>query len=101
MELNRNQYFLFGLVLLLVGIQLRMVDSYVLNEQATKFLAEKFGTRAQDAAAQTALPTLDLATGGAGSVPMRTVRPPIWLGWAFMSVGAVLVLHSLAMKRPD
>jgi hypothetical protein len=28
------------------------------------------------------------------------LRPPVWLGYALMSVGGVLMLHSLAMKRP-
>jgi hypothetical protein len=32
---------------------------------------------------------------------LRTVKLPVWTGWATISVGAVLVLHSLAMKRPD
>jgi hypothetical protein len=31
MEINRNQYFLAGIVLLFVGIQFRLVDSVTLN----------------------------------------------------------------------
>ena len=30
----------------------------------------------------------------------RTIRPPKWLGWAFLSAGAVLVLQSFAMPKP-
>jgi len=41
MEINRNQYFLIGLVILLLGLQVRMVETYVLNEKASKFLAER------------------------------------------------------------
>jgi hypothetical protein len=37
----------------------------------------------------------------AGPLPRKTVRPPEWLGWCFMSVGGVLILHSLAMPRPN
>jgi hypothetical protein len=29
-----------------------------------------------------------------------TVKPPEWLGWCLMSVGAVLALHSLSMPKP-
>ncbi len=99
MDMNRNQYFLIGLVILALGIQLRLVDSYILNQSSTKFLAQRLGTPEQQAGAK-ALPVMDVGTGGA-SESLRRVRPPIWLGWALMSVSAVLILHSLAMKKPD
>ncbi len=99
MDMNRNQYFLMGLVILALGIQLRLVDSYILNIASTKFLAKRMGTPKQQAAANS-LPRLDTATGGATET-LRRVRPPVWLGWALMSVSAVLILHSLAMKKPD
>jgi hypothetical protein len=35
-----------------------------------------------------------------GPTPRRTIRPPEWLGFALMSIGGVLMLHSLAMKKP-
>ena len=37
----------------------------------------------------------------AGPLPKKTVRPPEWIGWCLMSVGGVLILHSLAMPRPN
>lgn len=95
MEINRNQYFLAGLVILGLGLQLRLVDSYVLNEPCSQFLAKR-------------LKKAEVATTGSVSsfiaapipVPRQTVRPPTWLGWAMLSAGGVLVLHSLAMRRP-
>jgi hypothetical protein len=91
-EVNRNQYFLMGLVVLFLGIQFRLVDSFVLNEKASRFVAERFkGQAASDAGGL--MPAV-------GPTPRRTLKPPTWIGWAFMSVGAVLILHSLAMKRP-
>lgn len=91
MELNRNQYFFMGLVILLLGLQVRMVNAYVLNEDATRFLAEKFHKPVEGQ-------TLSLI---AQSTPARkVVEPPEWLGWCLMSVGAVLILHSLAMPKP-
>lgn len=90
-EINRNQYFLIGLVILLLGLQVRMVESYVLNEKASRVVAERLvSLGGGDEAFMPA----------AGPTPRRTVRPPIWVGYAFISLGAVLVLHSLAMKRP-
>jgi len=96
-EINRNQYFLFGLVMLFLGVQLRMVDSFVLTPEATKVLAQTVGHPAAkaDEIRQTAM--LD----SPAPVLKKTVRPPEWIGWALLSFGAVLVLHSWAMPRPD
>lgn len=91
MEFNRNHYFMAGIVLLLLGIQLRMVDAFVLNEGTTRLLSEQAG--GATSAAVSILPAI-------GPAPRKTVRPPEWLGWALMSIGSVLILHSLAMKGP-
>ena len=93
MEINRNQYFMVGLILLLLGLQVRMVETFVLNERASKFVAERLTISGESGDGQPFLPA-------AGPMPRRTLRPPDWLGYALISVGAVLVLHSLAMKRP-
>ena len=43
MDLNRNQFFFIGLLVLLIGLQVRYVSAYVLNPEATQFLAERTG----------------------------------------------------------
>jgi len=93
-EINRNQYFMVGLVILLLGLQARMVDTFVLNEKASRFVAERLAsvTGGEDTT-QSFLPAV-------GPTPRRTLRLPTWIGYALISTGAVLVLHSLAMKRP-
>ena len=91
MELNRNQYFFIGLVVLALGLQLRVVTAYVLNQEATQFLAEKFHKPAEGQ-------TLSLVAQGTGA--RKVLEPPEWLGWCMISVGSVLVLHSLAMPKP-
>ena len=91
MEFNRNHYFMAGIVLLLLGIQLRMIDAFVLNESTSRFIAQRAAGSAS--AAVSILPSI-------GPAPRRTVKPPDWLGWALMSVGSVLILHALAMKGP-
>ncbi len=95
MDLNRNQFFFLGLVVLLVGLQVRFVSSYVLNPKATKFLAERTGQTSSAGAA-----SLFAVTGGGSAGPRKVLQPPEWLGWCLMSVGAVLVLHSLALQKP-
>lgn len=93
MEFNRNHYFMLGLVLLALGLQLRIVESYVLNEHATKVAAQVLKPTASQSPG---FPPLVI-----GSVPQRhVVRPPKWVGAILLSVGGVLVLWSLAMQKP-
>lgn len=92
MELNRNHYFMAGVVLLLLGIQLRLVDSYVLNEQSTRLLTPQ----ASSSGLMNVRPFIQSVT----PAPHKVVKPPEALGWALMSVGSVLILHALAMKAP-
>ena len=94
MEFNRNQYFFLGIVILLLGLQVRMVSAYVLTPDATRFLAERtHSTSSSEGAAVTFASDL-------GALPNKVIHPPEWLGWCLISVGAVLILHSLAMPKP-
>jgi hypothetical protein len=94
MDLNRNQFFFIGLVVLLIGIQVRYVSAYVLNPEATRFLAERTGQ------SNAGMSSMFSATAGTPFGPRKVFQPPEWLAWCLMSVGAVLCLHSLAMPRP-
>ena len=93
MDLNRNQFFFIGLVVLLLGLQVRYVSAYVLNPEATKFLAERTG---QSASSNMFL----AAVSGTSAAPRKVLQPPEWLSWCLISMGAVLCLHSLAMQKP-
>lgn len=95
MELSRNQFFMFGLIVLCIGLHLRYVESFVLNERTTKFFSKTLSDDAESA--ETQLNTF-LATKGPPQ--LRTVNPPRWLGWSLLSVGAVMVLYSLVMQKP-
>jgi hypothetical protein len=94
MDLNRNQFFFIGLLVLLIGLQVRYVSSYVLTPEATQFLAERTGN------SSTATASIFSAAGGLGMGPRKVLTPPEWLPWCLISVGSVLCLHSLAMPRP-
>jgi hypothetical protein len=89
MEFNRNQFMLAGVLVLLLGFQFRTFESFTLNEKTTKFVATRLGGEPA--------PTTTLV---AVAPARKVVRPPTWLGWSLMSVGSVLILHSLAMKKP-
>ena len=93
MEFNRNQYLFLGIVILLLGLQVRMVSAYVLTQDATRFLAERSHTSSSEG-------VVFSFANDAGMIPNKVIHPPEWLGWCLISVGAVLMLHSLAMPKP-
>lgn len=92
--MNRNHFFLLGLVILFSGIQLRMVESFVLNDQATAWVAAR-----TDDAQTTPGEMFVRAFPSLAPEQKRTITPAPWVGWAVLSAGAVLVLHSLAMPK--
>jgi hypothetical protein len=96
MELNRNQIFLTGIVLVLLGAQFRWVESFVLNEKTTQIVAE----RMQQSQQGTSPGPLKTALISSAPAARRTVTPPRWLGLSLISIGSVLILQSLAMRRP-
>jgi protein-S-isoprenylcysteine O-methyltransferase Ste14 len=98
MDLNRNQFFMAGLIVFLLGVQLRMVEAFVLNERATQFVAQRNAQlKGNQVASAGDLPTLFAAQS---PVAKKRIEPPRWIGWAMVSVGTVLILHSLAMRKP-
>jgi len=98
MDFNRNQYFMAGLVVFMLGIQLRFVDGFVLNERATQVLRQ----RVQQMRGPQVASASESATLFASSLPgiNHVIHPPGWLGWSLVSVGSVLILYSLALKKP-
>jgi hypothetical protein len=96
MEFTRTHYLVVGLLLLFLGIQARVIDSYVLNEPTTRFLAERFGPKPEGVGNG-----LVKLVASDAPLPRKSIRPPDWLGYALMSVGLVLAMQGAAMKRPD
>jgi hypothetical protein len=83
--------YMAGIIVLMLGIHFRLVESVVLTDQATQFVAEK-------------MESLDLANSTPNMftrVPAakKVITPPRWLGWSLLSIGGVMVLHSLAMRK--
>jgi hypothetical protein len=98
MHFNRNQFMIVGLVLLLLGLQFRLVDSFVLNEKSTKFLVRR-ATQPEKTSIWK-LP-VSLTARSTASVQRKSIQPPRWLAWSFISVGAVMLLHGIALRKPD
>ncbi len=94
MSMYRNRYFLAGVLLVLLGIQFRMVDSFVLNEPTTRALARV--TKSTPVADNSNMTSFLMTVH---PKPMKRVTPPRWLGLAMITVGAVVSCHALAIPR--
>jgi hypothetical protein len=94
MSLYRNRYFLAGILLILLGLQFRRVESFVLNERCTRLVAKATKT-----------PIVDNTTTF-GSIfetvtpPIRKrVTPPRWLGLSMIAVGCVITFHAFSIPK--
>ncbi len=94
MKMTRNRYFLLGVLLILLGIQFRMIESFVLNEPATRTLAKV--TKQAD---PQQFDTMQSFLMQVHPKPTKRVEPPRWLGLAMITVGAVVSLHAMAIPR--
>ena len=84
------------MLLLLIGIQFRMVHSFRLNEPTTRTLQRVMKV----ADAEPTPRSMDLMMR-VHPHPTKTVTPPRWLGLGLLTIGAVVTLHALAMPRYD
>lgn len=116
---NRIHYMTVGLLLVFVGFHFRVVETFVLTPQATKFLQEQsdgmdFGGNAygQNAyndynqqgmfaptyqqASTYGTPTWQSAGYSQGNAfgyqQQKAITPPTWLGWPMICIGGVLFL---------
>ena len=89
--MNRNHYLMLGTVLLLVGIAIFKVDNVTLTEETTKFMAQATAPEGSGDGTTVLQPAV---------VPKKTFRIPPAVRFALISIGAVLMLHAIAMQKP-
>jgi hypothetical protein len=95
MDITRNQFFFAGLLCILLGGQFLLVETVDLTPEFTQFLAERtHHPLASVGAASSSFTQSDKPT------IKKTINPPERIGWALLSVGVVLILHSWGMKKP-
>ncbi|MDP6444554.1 MAG: hypothetical protein QF805_12245 [Pirellulaceae bacterium] len=73
MEINRNQYFALGVVVLLLGIQFRNVESFTLNAEVSQVIREQL-KKPQDAQFVSALSPLRNSLWSIRCKPARMAR---------------------------
>lgn len=96
MALDRNRYFMFGVILFLLGIQFRMVDSFVLNEGSAQAL-QRIAKQAKVADANRASANTFMQSAPAIN---KTFKHPPWLGFVLLTAGGVMSLHALVLPKP-
>lgn len=88
--MKRHHLLLVGLLLFFAGVQFRLVESFTLSEKSSRFIATQM-SRSGPMQPQPAM--------WQNAPARKVVQPPRWLGLALMSVGSVLALKSISMRR--
>jgi hypothetical protein len=79
-------------VLFLLGLQFRLIDSFVLNENSTRAL-QRFAQKAKIADNVATNIYMQVAS------PKKSLNPPNWLGFVLLTVGGVVSLHAMVLPR--
>jgi hypothetical protein len=97
-----QRLFLIGFVLLFLGIQLRMVKSFELNERASQVVSAKFAKTPATTTNYVSYDAYDdLLNPRSQTVApaIQSITPPRWLGWSLISVGSVLILTNPCFRK--
>lgn len=111
--MRRTSTMTLGFVLIFIGAQLALVDSYRLTPRMSNFLSERGGSIETVNPMATAdqgrfNPFTQAAFSGAnqpsagvavGNVPQKEFSPPAWLCWPVLFLGTVILLHGFSMSR--
>ena len=94
MTMDRNRYFMLGVVLLCLGLQFRLIDSFVLNETSTRALHKVVKSQQADANAMATNVFMQAAPN-----PRKALKPPRWLGFVLLTAGGIMTLHALVLPK--
>jgi hypothetical protein len=94
MFFNRKNYFLAGALVLLLGAELQMVDSFTLSEGTTRALARM--SKPDQVASKAGMASLLMSVH---PEPRKRVEPPSWLGLTLIASGTFMCCHAFATRR--
>jgi hypothetical protein len=102
--MDGNRLFMVGVVLLLLGVQFRIVESFELNEMATQFVDKRFPSKAAESTSTYTAPVgysdpWLVSTPTASGSKTRRFTHPQKLALSFISVGVILILVSPAYRK--
>ena len=84
-----------GLILVLLGIQFRAVDTYVLNQRASDYIEKRMkqNNAIRDENSYNSMLLM------VGPTPRKELTHPRWLGLALISIGVVFLLQGVSRKE--
>jgi len=99
-----TRLFLLGVITLFFGFQFRTVDSFVLNERVSSVINRQIEKRQaknleQQQPLEAGFGMFDAPDTTLQLPAKRRITPPRWLGYSFLSMGAVLVLTCPLFRR--
>ncbi len=96
-----------GFVLIFLGVQLNLVESYELTPRFSNFLSEngqmsdsalmknqEFNSRYN----QASYPKVNIDQSNIIPGNVKTITPPTWLCWPVLFLGAVIFLHGIGKR---
>ena len=89
---NRHQILMAGFIVLLLGAQLRLVQTYVFADSARSFIDPVVEKKSD-------LPQAARAGEADGGNRQYVLHVPDFMGWVLLSIGGALVLHSLSLPK--
>ena len=89
---NRHQLLMAGLIVLLLGVQFRLVQTYVFADSARPFIDPVVESKSN-------LPQAAPAGEADGGNRQYVLHVPDSIGWILLSIGGALVLHSLSLPK--
>lgn len=104
--MRRSSIMTLGFVLIFLGIQLNLVQSYELTPRFSNFLSEN-GQMSNVATTnqkfnspyyQASYPNVKVNQPNLFPGNVKTITPPTWLCWPVLFFGAVIFLHGLGKR---
>lgn len=106
--MRRTKMMTIGFILIMVGIQLNVVDSFELTPRFSNLLSEHGGVPIQESPTNNYSPYQQTSfSSNPGAEPYminqmisqaKVIRHPSWLCWPFIFCGTVLVLQGLIRR---
>ena len=97
--MSRYHMMTLGVLGLMFGVQLLIFDSFILTEDASKAYYEFAERDSSPDNFREANRIVSSASASAIPFARKVITYPSWLGWPFVSVGAVFVFQSFVMRR--
>ncbi len=92
--MSGRTFFTMGIILVLLGLQFRAVDTFVLNQKASEFVEQRVNQN-NPIRSENSFNRLMLDSAPSAR---KQLTHPRWVGLALLSVGVVFLLQGIARR---